>query len=378
MLKHVGRNSRRLGAQIALVLVVVLAVSAGSLLTPQRARAHVVSSPVQVGVSFSQHRASSLHLDSRAAYQQLLAMKFKVIRLGAYWSDVAEGGYAETDWQLQQAAAAGQSVVLTIGMKSLGWPEFSIPSQYTPAVADGQDVSQDGTLRAGVLDFVNRSVDRYRGYKNLVAWQVENEPFNPAGPHRWWIGKDLLLQESAAVRALDSRPQIVNVFGHFNMQLDQASSRNHVTLGSLLGFDSGSAERDSLSVLRPGDVLGEDVYTRIGYRFLGHDQLASADGNWDDHVAAWRGIATAQGKGAWVTEMQAEPWEVDRTTLANPRTFAAADLARMFHDLKAAGTQTVLLWGAEYWMWRAQNGDPTWLEAVRQIQRDEAKAPPIP
>jgi hypothetical protein len=377
MLRHLGRNSRRIGAQVALALVVVLAVSAGSLLTPQKAKAHVLTGPVQVGVSFSQHRAWSLHLDSRESYQQVLAMKFKVVRLGVYWSDVSDGGYAETDWQMQQAAAAGQPVVLTVGMKSLGWPEFYIPPQYAPTVGDGQDVSQDGTLRAGVLDFVRQVVDRYRGYGNLVAWQVENEPFNPAGPRRWYIGKDLLLQESAAVRSLDRRPQIVNVFGHFNMQLDQASSRNHMTLGSLLGFDSGSAERDSLSVLQPGDALGEDVYTRIGYQFLGGNQIATANADWDDHVAQWRGISAAQGKGSWVTEMQAEPWEVDRSTLANPKSFAPADLERMFNDLKAVGTPTVLLWGAEYWLWRAQNGDPTWLEAVRQIQRDEAKAPPI-
>lgn len=358
-------------------MVVVMAVTAGSVLTPQHAKAHVVTSPVQVGVSFSQHRAWGYRLNSRTSFQQVLDMHFRVIRLGLYWQDVAESGYAETDWQLQQAAAAGQPIVLTVGMKSLGWPEYYIPPQYAPSVADGQDVSQDGTLRAGVLAFVNQAVDRYRGYKNIVAWQVENEPFNPAGPHRWWIGRDLLLQESAAVRALDPRPQIVNVFGHFNMQLDQASSRQHMTLGTLLGFDSDSAERDSLSVLKPGDVLGEDVYTRIGYQFLGRDQIASANNDWDEHVAKWRQIAALQGRGSWVTEMQAEPWEADDRNLADPKSFAPADMERMFHDLKGTGAQTVLLWGSEYWIWRAQNGDPTWLEAARQIQRDEAKAPPI-
>ena len=377
MLKRLGWFSRRHGAQVALALVVVMAVSLGSALTPHRAHARVVTGPVQVGVSFSQHRAWSLHLDSRATFQQLLDLHFRVIRLGVYWDDVAEDGYSETDWQLQQAAAAGQPIVLTVGMKSLGWPEYSIPPQYAPSVADGQDVSQDGTLRAGVLDFVTQAVERYRGYRNIVAWQVENEPFNPAGPHRWWIGRDLLLQESAAVRALDARPQIVNVFGHFNMQLDHASSRQHVTLGSLLGFESDSAERDSLTVLRPGDVLGEDVYTRIGYSFLGRDQVAQANEDWDDHVAKWHAIATGQGKGGWVTEMQAEPWEADRSTLASPKSFSPSDMQRMFHDLKGTGAQTVLLWGAEYWVWRAQNGDPTWLQAAQQIQRDEAKAPPI-
>ncbi len=375
MVGRIVRSSRKHGAHVALALLVVLAVSLGGFLTPQRAKAHEVTEPIQVGVSFSQHRASQLDLNSREAFGHVLDMHFKVIRLGVYWTDVAESGYTETDWQMKQAAAAGQPIVLTVGMKSLGWPEFYIPPQYTPSAGDGEDVSQDSTLRAGVLDFVAQAVNRYRAYPNIVAWQVENEPFNPSGPHRWWIGRDLVLQESAAVRALDQRPQIVNVFGHFNMQLDQASSRNGVTLGSLLGFDSNSAERDSLGVLQPGDILGSDVYTRIGYQFLGQRQVATADSDWDDHVAQWHAAAEAQGKRAWVTEMQAEPWEVDSTTLANPRTFAPADMQRMFHDLKSAGSTTVLLWGVEYWLWRAQNGDSSWLDAAGQIQADEAKAP---
>ena len=372
-----GSVAKRHAAHVGLVLIVLVAVSAGSLLTPSRARAHTVAGPVQVGVSFSQRRAWSLHMDSHQAFTDLLDMHFKVVRLSVYWDEVAESGYQETDWQMRQAAAAGQPVVLTVGMKGLSWPEFYIPPQYVPAIGDGEDVGQDQALRAGVLNFITTTVNRYRAYSNLVAWQVENEPFNRAGPHRWWIGRDLLLTESALVRSLDPRPQIVNVFGHFNMQLDQAASRNGMTIGSLLGFDSDSAERDSLSTLHTGDVLGFDVYTKIGYKFLGRSQVATANDDWDDHVAKWRDIADSQGKHAWVTEMQAEPWEADQSTLANPQSFAPADLERMFHDLKESGQQTVLLWGAEYWLWRAQNGDPSWLDAVRQILRDEAKAPPI-
>ena len=34
-------------------------------------------------------------------------------------------------------------------------------------------------------------------------------------------------------------------------------------------------------------------------------------------------------------------------------------------------------WGAEYWIWRLHNGDPTWWEATRSILRAEAKAPTV-
>lgn len=364
--------TRRHASVVALALIVLLAVSAGRALTPQRAKAGEVTGPVQVGVTFSQRRAAGLGLDYRATYLQLLRMHFKVIRLAVYWDDVDAHGYGSLDWLMQQSAAAGQPVILTLGMKSLGWPEFFIPERYQPQVANGGDVSQDPNLSAAALAFVASTVQRYQGYANIVRWQVENEPFNRAGPHRWWIGRDLLAREADIVRSLDPRPLIINVFGHFDMTLDQLSSRNGVTLGGLLGFDADSAERDALALLRPGDTLGFDVYTRIGYKVLGREAVATASPDWDDYVARWRLTAAAQGKSVWVTEMQAEPWEADPSERANPKTFAAGDMQRMFSDLRDTGQRTVMLWGAEYWFWRQQDGDPTWVEAARQILRDSA------
>lgn len=369
--------SRRHASAVALALLVVLALTAGQMLTPRRAKAREMTQPVQVGVSFSQRRAADLGLDYRAAFRQVLDMNFRVVRLAVYWDDADSSGFESTDWLMQTAAAANQPVVLTVGMKSLGWPEFFIPERYLPSTAEGGDVSQDPALSAGTLAFVARAVERYRGYSNIVRWQVENEPFNRAGPNRWWIGKDLLAREVSLTRSLDPRPVIINVFGHFDMRLDQMSSRNGMTLGGLLGFDADAAERDSLSVLRPGDAIGFDAYTRIGYSMFGRDAVAEANGDWDEYIARWRAVAAGQGKHTWVTEMQAEPWEAQRSTLGSPKSFAAGDMQRMFRDLKDTGQSTVLLWGAEYWLWRLENGDPTWLEAARQILRDEARAAPI-
>ncbi|HEY8642703.1 MAG TPA: hypothetical protein VIO84_08045 [Candidatus Dormibacteraeota bacterium] len=374
------RAGNRHSAQVALVLITSFALLIGHFLTPNHARAHEAMGPVQVGTSFSARRASSLGLDWKDTYHQVLDMHFKVIRLGVYWEQVDAEGYDQLDWLMSESAKAGQPVVLTVGMKSLGWPEFYIPAVYTPRTSNGGDVSRDPVLGDAVLPFVQETVQRYSAYPNLVAWQVENEPFNPSGPNRWWIGKDLLLREMATVRTTDEsrHPLIVNVFGHFNMQLDAASSRSGATVGSLLGFDSDSAEKDALSALRPGDVLGSDVYTRIGYSFLGHVGVAEADSNWDDRVADWQKTALAEKMKAWVTEAQAEPWEADYSTYATPKSFSPPDLERTFHDLKLAGQTTVLLWGAEYWIWRLHNGDPTWWEAARSILRAEAKAPNLP
>lgn len=343
------------------------------------ARAAVVApfDPVQVGTSFSPRHATFLGLEWQDAYRRLEAMHFKVIRLSAYWDQVDAEGYGTLDWLLAESQATGQPVILSVGMKGVGWPEFYIPHQFQPRTEDGADVGQDPVLRAATLDFVRTSVDRYRGNSALVGWQVENEPLNPAGPHRWHIGRQLLELEVAAVKAMDSRPLIINVFGHFNMLFDHASNRSGFDLKALLGFESDTAEAQSLGVLGRGDILGLDLYTEIGYRFLGQDGVSHAGSDWAAKAGHWRRVALNQGKRAWVTEAQAEPWEASLNMYGDPRSTTADDILDRFARIRAQGFGTILLWGAEYWLWRVDNGDSSWLDAVKAIVAQSAAAPSL-
>jgi len=208
---------------------------------------------------------------------------------------------------------------------------------------------------------------------------VENEPFNRAGPHRLWIDADFLRTEIETVRQLDAhqRPLIVNAFSHFNLVFDQASARHPFDVRELLGFQADSAERDSLAVLSKGDILGLDVYTAIGYRFLGQNRLSHADSDWPDRLEALQRLATSQAKQGWITEAQAEPWEASRDTYTNPKSTSPQAIRNIFNNLADAGYSTVLFWGSEYWLWRADHGDTRWLDTVRRILYDEAKAPPM-
>jgi hypothetical protein len=344
----------------------------------QPAAAPVVKdAPVQVGTSFSPAHATYLGLDWQASYKRLEALHFKVIRISAYWNQVDSEGYDQLDWLLQQSKASGQPVVLSVGMKGLGWPEYYIPPGFEPKVGDGGDVGQDPVLRAGVLDFIDAVVSRYQSNPAVVAWQVENEPLNPAGPHRWFIGKELLVQEVSTIKANDQRPVIVNAFGHFNMLFDRTSNRHGFDFKALLGFDSDTAEAQSLNVLENGDILGLDVYTEIGYNFLGQVGVSHAGSDWASKAGHWRKVAAKQNKRAWITEAQAEPWEASMTTYGDPKSTVAEDIGARFHAIRAQGFGTILLWGAEYWLWRADNGDSSWLDAVHALLRDNTAAPSL-
>lgn len=312
---------------------------------------------MRFGASFSPRQAAYLGLDRRQTFRQLLELRLAPIRLSVFWDEVDGGGYGDLDWQLDEAERAGLGVLLGVGMKGQRWPEFYIPSRLAPPARAWADVAASSpSLRAGVLELVARTVERYRGHPALVAWQVENEPLNRSGPKRWWIGPDFVAQEIAEVRRLDpTRPLLLNGFAHFNLILDILSNPIGLGIGRLV------------SLIGPGDVLGLDVYVRIGFRLLGLEGVASATSGWADQAARWRARAEAEGRQAWITEAQAEPWEATPATNLRPRSFSPSDLTLIADRLRLGGFHTILLWGSEYWLARAAAGDPRWVEAVRSL-----------
>jgi hypothetical protein len=306
---------------------------------------------MRLGASFSARRATEAGLEWRPALRRLLELDLDPIRLSAYWVDVERQGYDDLDWQLDEVARAGRSAVLTVGMKAMGWPEFYLPSYLQPSPrARGEIASSRPALVTGVLEFVQEIVERYRGYPALMSWQVENEPLNISGPHRRWIGPQLLRRELAIVRQGDpGRPVVLNAFAHFNRLLDTVSNPR------------GQGVPRLLELLLPGDLLGLDVYLRIGRRQLGFDRVARADSAWASEAERWRQEAEQGGRQAWITEAQAEPW--------GPGGFSPTDLATLVEGVRRAGYRTVLLWGAEHWLARSAAGDRGWLDTVAALPR---------
>lgn len=313
-----------------------------------------------LGTSFARWRAEALGLEYRAAFERILAMRFALIRLSASWREVAQFGYEHLDWLLGQAARVSQPVVLTVGMKALGWPEFYLPGDADPS---------DSAVQRRAIVHVRDVARRYRDNPMLTAWQIENEPFNRSGPQALWIPRRMVRAEAEAVRALDgSRPLVVTSFAHFDEGLDHWSSRHRSRWKRWLGL-APPAEREALSILRRGDTLGLDVYPSIGWLDAdGRERVAHAAPDQLAAVAGWQRIAREQGKHLWVTEAQAEPWEARRQTLADPLSTQPEAIPELVNRLVAIGVGTILLWGSEYWLWRAGNGDPRWIEAVSLVK----------
>ena len=314
---------------------------------------------VAIGTSFVRWRAEALGLDYRTAFQRICAMGFGLVRLSASWREVAQFGYAHLDWLLTEADRVRQPVLLTLGMKALGWPEFYLPEGLDP---------HDAAVQRRAIVHVGEVTRRYRDNPAVVGWQIENEPFNRSGPNSWAIPRRLVRAEARTVRSLDpDRPMLVTTFAHFDEGLDRSSSRHQSKWRRRLGV-AIPAEREALSVLRRGDILGLDVYRSIGWLDeSGREQVAHAAPDQLAVVASWQRIARGQGKRLWVTEAQAEPWEAHRRTHGDPVTVQPQAIPELVDRLVAIGVEAILLWGSEYWLWRADNADRRWIDAVSVV-----------
>jgi len=292
-----------------------------------------------------------------STFTAVLDMGFALVRLSAYWDEIRTDGWSELDRILDMARTAGPAIVLTVGMKAIQWPEFYLPPDVRPDPTRGGRIGREPVFADQVVGFVRDVVARYRDRSEIAAWQVENEPFNRSGPQSWFVDQALVSREIEAVRALDARPIVLNAFNHFDRSADAGSRprRGLANLGRLI------PEKAILTLLRPGDILGLDVYNAIGARRAAPD--------WADAAGRWLRAAERQGKEAWIIEAQAEPWESSQETWANPLSFKPEDIGAVFDPLVRAGYSTLLLWGCEYWFWRAGEGDRRWLEAARKVLR---------
>jgi len=69
--------------------------------------------------------------------------------------------------------------------------------------------------------------------------------------------------------------------------------------------------------------------------------------------------AAARGCATWITEAQAEPWA--------EAAGAPEAMLTLVRRLREMGCEVILLWGAEHWLWRKQEGDDSWWKAAMSL-----------
>lgn len=302
-------------------------------------RGHIYDkSELEYGVTFSAKQARSLGLEPQKVFQAMIHdLGVEKIRLAAYWDEIeAQQGvfsYDDLDWQVAEAQKAKAEIVLAVGGRLPRWPECHFP-KWLESV--NQEEREERTLI-----YIKKTIERYKDIDNIIAWQVENEPFLSNFGECPKLDSNFLDQEIALVRSLDKRPIVITDSGELSLWLPAAKRAD--IFGTTMYRDTYSKQ------------LRSYIHYPIGPGFM----------RFKKNIVS---MFTRPKK--WVViELQAEPWgPVPYQELSAEERAKTMDLNK-FRDIlefsRKTGFKEFYLWGVEWWYWEKEvnNNDNLWREA---------------
>jgi hypothetical protein len=294
------------------------------------------------GVTFAKSYAEFLGLDWQKTFTNILddlgARKF---RIPAFWNEIQANNkndydYSALDWQIDEAGKRNAEIILAIGYRLPRWPECHLPS-WTKDLSAKQK-QQD------TLDYLKQTVERYKNKKQIVAWQVENEPFLTFFGECPPFDPAFLDREIALVKSLDSRPIVVTDSGELSVWMPAA---------------------------KRADIFGTSIYLNtyshniknyIHYPILpGFFQFKKNIVSLFAHPKEWI-----------VIEMQGEPWGPVAVNKLSDQDIAQTMSMQKFQYLlefgRLAGFKDFYLWGVEWWEYERQfKNDPAYWEYAKTL-----------
>jgi hypothetical protein len=304
------------------------------------------------GVTFSTKYAKELGYQGPDWQKMFTAMLddlgVRRFRIPVYWDEIQPkpGPYdfREVDWMMNEANKRGAKVILAIGRRVPRWPECHAP----------QWVSQQG-LKAEdkqLLALVAAEAEHFKGAPALEYWQLENEPLLDVFGHCPPSSPDLLSEERRVLKAMDTTHPIV------------------IT-------DSGELSLWLRTALR-ADVLGISMYRVTWSKTLGYFFYPITPAYYWRKADALYPIV----KDVIVTELQAEPWPANQRSVADTpipeqyRSMSVSTFRDNIEFVRRVGFSEVYLWGAEWWYWIKDRGNPDfWNQAKALFDENRAPAP---
>lgn len=301
-------------------------------------------SKTRYGITWSPPYARYLGISSEDGLVAALEdLRVKHVRLSTEWSSL-EPKQGQFDWtdldrHLDLLAAHTVPVTLAIGFKTPRWPECSHPVWATHL----SRVDREAALRTYLTALIRHVQTR----KEIVAWQVENEPFFPFGSCQAREFKDIR-SEYPLVRALDP-------YEPFHREITVSDS------GELGTWLPPAPEIDA---------VGVSVYRVTNNVLFGVHTYDWLPPWWYFRKMLVTRLLT--GKAYYVSEFQMEPWVLTDMKISSIeemfQTFSL-DRMRVNHwELQRIGFPRVDLWGAEWWYWmKEQKNHPEFWEEAKTI-----------
>ncbi len=293
---------------------------------------------IEFGVTFSKIEAERYHLDWKQTYLAILEdLKFKKIRLIAYWSEIEpeqnEFDFENLDWQIEQSKERGAELILAVGQRLPRWPECHFP--------DWAKKLSKQEKQQKLLEYLSQAVERYKHQEAIKFWQIENEPFLGTFGECPKLDKEFLNKEIELVKELDpSREIILTESGEFSTWI-------------------GAARRVK--------IIGTSLYRIVWAKHFNcyvHYPLPAIF--YERKTALIKKLFDVQK--VFVAELQAEPWGPEQNWKISLKEQAKSMNLEKFKNIinytKKAGFSKAYFWGAEWWYWMKtiHNQDQIWEE----------------
>jgi hypothetical protein len=240
------------------------------------------------------------------------------VRIGASWEYIQPNGpqdarFQRLDQWLKAANDHHVRVILTVGAKAPGWPEYHFPSWVLPNT-NAHDLSTNPAFVKEDEAFVRLVMEHEKNNPALAAVQPGNEENDPSGRFGQIIGTPLLKAEIRIIREIDGNkvPVEVNVWCS---PRDLAQLREAFALGDLVGLDSYIA-------------------------------TPSTAGAWGRTVQVPNyaiQLSKETGKVVFISEVQAEPWGTSQ-----PNYDPVKDLAGLVRLFLRQGYTNFEFWRISY------------------------------
>lgn len=299
---------------------------------------------LEYGVTFSQKQASDLGLDWKAVYSAMFDdLGAKKLRISAYWDllekeENALYDWTDLDWQINLAEEKEAELILAIGGRLPRWPECHYPSWL-------QDATQEKREKA-TLDYIEKTILRYKDRSVIKAWQIENEPFLKYFGECPKFNSSFLDQEIALVKSLDDRDIVITDSGELSLWVP-------------------AAKRADIF----GTTMYRDTYSGKLKRYI-HYPITPGFFRFKKNVTD----LFASPKKWMVIEMQGEPWGPKHfqylSAKERSKTMDLEKFKSMIEFSSQTGFQEFYLWGVEWWYWEKEKGDSAiWNEAKKLYKK---------
>lgn len=301
-----------------------------------------IKSP-QYGVSFNTIYAQELGLNWKEVYNAFFdELGVKKIRLAAHWNMIEpinnRYNFSELDYQIEYATKHNAEIILAIGKRLPRWPECHIPDWALNLSKEEQEKE--------ILEYVSKTVTRYKANTSIKIWQVENEPFLSlfAKSHCYNFDESFLKKEIDLVRSLDElkRPILITDSGEL------------------------STWRRAFS---HGDIFGTTMYVYSWNEFTGEFRNLFLPSFYTFRHKLWN--LFTEDKPSIIAELSLEPWldkpVIKEKTEIQIQRMSPQKFETVIEFAKKTGMDIQYLWGAEWWYYLKLQGEDWYWERGKEL-----------